>query len=145
MISIWIQQLHAPIKRIPWFWFRLLLLLLSFPQTEKNVHFRTDRQQPCGDTGHDGILIMDMLSLNLGAVSIKQRKQQSAMHHCGLPGAGTFPPGPVTKIILVTSVYAAPILSQKKHPYSATPTSLQVHVAHTAFLTSVTLNDRSFY
>lgn len=142
-------------QKKPWFWLRFLLLLLSFSITEKNVYSRKERQQPSCNTSYDGILITDMLSPNLEEVSIKtQRKQQSTMHYAcniqvqvtafqGVRGVvgwnvdpkahGVFPPWPGIKIILVTSVYAAPILFQKKHLYSATQTNLQVYMLKSLF------------
>lgn len=82
---MWLQQLHAHIKRTPWFWFRFLLLVLSFSITEKNVYFRKDRQQPSCNTGYDGILITDMLSLNLEEVRIKT--EEAAINYASLVGS----------------------------------------------------------
>lgn len=116
---------------------------LSFSQTEKNVYFRKDRRQPSSNTGCDGILLTDMLSLNLEEVSIKTlRKQQSTTHHCGLKGPWCLPSLACYKNnsgykCLRSTNFISEEASLLSHPNKPTSTHAQI-----AFLTSVTLKDR---
>lgn len=111
---MWFQQLHAHIKRIPWFWFRFLLLLLSFSQMK-----RMSILEKIGGSQAAILAVMAFCS----RICSHWTWRKSALKHwessnqprltadSKVPGA--FPPWPVIKIILVTGVYAAPIFFRR--------------------------------
>lgn len=84
-------------------------------------------QQHICNTGSDIICLINVskrLSLNLDEISIKIQISCSNQLHltCRFKGPWSLLPFflALIKIILVTSVYTAPILFQKQHLYSAT-------------------------